>query len=72
MTQYPFHFSSVAATSITIPKCHRNYAIVFTSNTFSALQLVGFLVMTQSINEEAQVVHVFDAVGNHHVLMNKV
>lgn len=48
------------------------FALLNTSNTFSALQLVGFLVVTQSIDEEAQVLHVFDAVGNHHVLVNKV
>lgn len=48
------------------------FTLLNASDTFSALQLVGFLVMTQSINEEAQVIHIFDSVGNHHVLMNKV
>lgn len=63
MTQVPFNFS---------PRHHRNYLTLFTSNGLPALQSVGFLVVTQSVNEEAQVVHVFDAVSNHHVLMDKV
>lgn len=58
--------------TLTMPTRHRNHRIVLTSNTFSALELVGLLVVTQSIDEEAQVLHVFDAVGNHHVLVNKV
>lgn len=48
------------------------FTLLNTSNGFPALQFVGFLVVTQSVNEEAQVVHVFDAVGNHHVLMDEV
>lgn len=48
------------------------FSLLNTSNGLPALQFVGFLVMTQPVNEEAQVVHVFDAVGNHHVLMDKV
>lgn len=61
--QPPFNFS---------PKPQRDYRTPFTSNGFPALQFVGFLVVTQSVNEEAQVVHVFDAVGDHHVLMDEV
>lgn len=48
------------------------FTLLNTSNGFPALQFVGFFVVTQSVNEEAQVVHVFNAVGNHHVLMDKV
>lgn len=66
------HTISYGRTSPTTPTCHRAHRIVLTSNTFSALQLVGFLVVTQSVDKEAQVLHVFDAVSNHHVLMNKV
>lgn len=66
------HTVSYGRMSPTTPTCHRTRRIVLTSDTFSALQLVGFLVVTQAIDEEAQVLHVFDAVGNHHVLMNKV
>lgn len=55
-----------------MPKHYRNYLIVLTSNSVSALQLVGLLVVTQSVDEEAQVVHVLDPVGNHHVLMEEV
>lgn len=48
------------------------FTLLNTSDGFPALQFVGFFVVTQSVNEEAQVVHVFDAVGDHHVLMDEV
>lgn len=48
------------------------FPLLNTSNCFPALQFVGLLVVTQSVDEEAQVVHVLDAVGDHHVLMDKV
>jgi hypothetical protein len=63
MTQGPFTLS---------PKRHGNSLTLLTSNCFPALQFVGLLVVTQSVDEEAQVVHVLDAVGDHHVLMDKV
>lgn len=63
MTQVPFTFS---------PKRHGNSLTLLTSNGFPALQFVSLLVVTQSVDEEAQVVHVLDAVGDHHVLMDKV
>lgn len=43
-----------------------------TFNGFSALQFVSFFVMAQSINKEAQVINVFNAISDNHVLMNQI
>lgn len=43
-----------------------------TFNGFFALQFVSFLVMAQSINIEAQVIDVFNAISDDHVFMDQI
>lgn len=43
-----------------------------TSDGFSTLQFVSFLVMAQSVNKETQVIHVFNAISDNHVFVNQI
>lgn len=48
------------------------FTFLNTFNGFFALQFVSFLVMAQSINIEAQVIDVFNAISDDHVFMDQI
>ena len=39
---------------------------------FFALQLVGFLATAEAVNKESQLIHIFNAIGNNHLLVNQI